>query len=324
MKLIVQIPAFNEELTIAQTINDIPKYINGINQVEILIVDDGSTDNTVDIAKQNGAHHVIRNVCNKGLAKTFAVGLDACLRLGADIIVNTDGDNQYKGNDIPKLVAPILSGDAEIVVGDRQTDQISHFSTSKKFFQRFGSFVVRSLSKTKIPDAVSGFRAYSRSAAMQVNIVSSYSYTIETIIHAGKSKMAINSVPIGTNFTSRKSRLVKSIPSFIINQLSTMVRIYTMYQPLKVFFYIGVFLLFCGLIPSIRFIYYIYIGQSTGHIQSLILSTILFIIGFQALMIAIVADVISFNRKLIEETLFRVKNLEFTSSNKTNDDAIHN
>ena len=310
MKLIVQIPCYNEEETLPQTVRDIPRQIEGIDKVEVLIIDDGSTDRTVEVAKEAGVDHIVRNICNKGLAEAFRVGMDACLRLGADIIVNTDGDNQYKGQDIPKLVAPILAEESEIVVGDRQTDEIPHFDSTKKRLQKIGSFVVRLLSGTDVPDAVSGFRAFSRDAAMQINIVSAYSYTIETIIQAGKKQLAVTSVSIGTNFKTRESRLIKSIPGFMANQLNTMARMYTMYKPLRVFFYIGCLCILGGLIPAIRYLIYYFAGQGGGHIQSLILAAILFIIGFQVLMIGLVADVISFNRKLIEETLLRVKRIE--------------
>ena len=315
MKLIVQIPCYNEETTLPQTVKDIPRQIAGIEKVEILIIDDGSTDKTVEVAKEIGVDHIVKNTCNKGLARTFLVGLDASLRLGADIIVNTDGDNQYKGQDIPKLIAPILKGEADIVIGDRQTDLIPHFSPVKKKMQKLGSLVVRILSKTDVPDAVSGFRAFSRDAAMQMNIVSAFSYTIETVIQAGKKNMAVTNVPVGTNPKTRESRLFQSIPKFIEHSLTTMVRMYTMYQPLKVFFYIGCLCILAGLIPSIRFLFYFFTGQGSGHIQSLILSAILFIIGFQVFMIGLVADVISFNRKLIEETLLRVRRIEFDHLN---------
>ena len=315
MKLIVQIPCYNEETTLPQTVKDIPRQISGIEKVEILIIDDGSTDKTVEVAKEIGVDHIVKNTCNKGLARTFLVGLDASLRLGADIIVNTDGDNQYKGQDIPKLIAPILKGEADIVIGDRQTDKIPHFSPTKKKLQKLGSLVVRILSKTDVPDAVSGFRAFSRDAAMQMNIVSAFSYTIETVIQAGKKNMAVTNVPIGTNPKTRESRLFQSIPKFIEHSLTTMVRMYTMYQPLKVFFYIGCLCILAGLIPSIRFLFYFFTGQGSGHIQSLILAAILFIIGFQVFMIGLVADVISFNRKLIEETLLRVRRMEFDQLN---------
>jgi glycosyltransferase involved in cell wall biosynthesis len=315
MKLIVQIPCYNEEKTLPQTIQDIPRQIEGIDSVEILIIDDGSTDKTADIAKNIGVDHIIQNTFNKGLAETFITGIDACLRLDADIIVNTDGDNQYKGSDIPKLVAPILAGKAEIVIGDRQTSSISHFSTLKKILQKIGSMVVRRLSGTDIPDTVSGFRAFSRNAAMQINIVSSYSYTVETIIQAGKKKLRITSVPIETNPKTRESRLVKSIPRFILSQLNTMIRMYTMYKPLRAFAYLGGCCILCGLIPSVRFLVYYFMGQGSGHIQSLILAAILFVIGFQFLILGLIGDVISFNRKLLEDTLKRVKNIEIKNLN---------
>jgi len=318
MKLIVQIPCYNEEETLPQTVRDIPRLIEGIDEVEILVIDDGSTDKTIEIAREIGVDHIVKNTCNKGLARTFLVGLDASLRLGADIIVNTDGDNQYKGQDIPKLIAPILKGQADIVIGDRQTDKIPHFSSTKKKLQKFGSFVVRILSKTDVPDAVSGFRAFSREAAMQMNVVSYFSYTIETVIQAGKKDLAVTNVPVGTNPKTRESRLFQSIPKFLEHSLTTMIRTYAMYKPLRVFFYIGCLCIIGGLIPSIRFLFYYFMGQGSGHIQSLILAAILFIIGFQVFMIGLVADVISFNRKLIEETLLRVRRMEFNQFNKNN------
>ena len=310
MKLIVQIPCYNEEETLPKTVRDIPRQIRGVDNVEILVIDDGSSDNTTDVAKDIGVDHIVKNTCNKGLARTFLIGLDASLRLGADIIVNTDGDGQYKGQDIPKLIDPILKGEADIVIGDRQTEKMPDFSVTKKKLQKYGSMVVRLLSGTDVPDAVSGFRAFSRDAAIQMNIVSPFSYTIETVIQAGKKQLAVTSVPIGTNPKTRESRLFKNIPHFIERSVTTMVRMYTMYQPLRVFFYIGCFCIFCGLIPSIRFLFYYFMGQGGGKVQSLILAAVLFLVGFQALMIGLVADVISFNRKLIEETLLRVKHIE--------------
>ncbi len=311
MKVIIQIPCFNEENTLPLTIKDIPRSIKGVDSVEILIVDDGSTDKTVEVAKELGVNHIVSNVCNKGLAYTYVTALDACLKLGADIIVNTDGDNQYKGQDIPKLIEPILKGEAELVVGDRQTDSIEHFSRSKKGLQRIGSSVVRFLSGTDIRDAVSGFRAISRKAAMRMNIVTGYSYTVESIIQAGKKGLAVTSVPIGTNGKTRESRLVKSIPKFVSMQINTMVRMYTMYQPLRVFFLIGMLFILAGMVPSIRFVYFYIYGNGSGHIQSLILASILFIVGFQILVVGLIGDVVSFNRRLIEETLLRVRKIEF-------------
>ena len=310
MKVIIQIPCFNEEKTLPLTLRDIPRTIEGVDSVEILVVDDGSTDKTVAVAKELGVHHIVRNVCNKGLAYTYITALDACLRLGADIIVNTDGDNQYNGQDIPKLIAPILRGEAELVVGDRQTDSIEHFSKAKKRLQKVGSWVVRMLSDTDISDAVSGFRAISRKAAMRMNIVTGYSYTVESIIQAGKKGLAVTSVPVGTNEKTRESRLVKSIPRFVFRQINTMLRMYTMYQPLRVFFLIGSFFILAGMIPSLRFLYFYIFETGSGHIQSLILASILFIVGFQILVLGLIGDVISFNRRLIEEALLRVRRIE--------------
>jgi glycosyltransferase involved in cell wall biosynthesis len=314
-KLFVQIPCYNEEKTLPQTVRDIPRQIDGIDEVKILVIDDGSTDRTVEVAEEIGVDYIIKNTHNIGLARTFYEGLVACLGLGAEIIVNTDGDNQYKGQDIPKLIAPILKGEAEIVIGDRETDKIPHFSPLKKRLQKIGSVVVRMLSDTDVQDPVSGFRAFSREAAMKMNVLSPFSYTIETVIQAGKKHITIKSVPIGTNPKTRESRLFKSIPKFIERSVSTMIRMYTMYQPLKVFFIIGCMCILVGLVPSIRFLIYYFMGKGSGHIQSLIFAAVFFIVGFQVLMIALVADVISFNRKLIEEILLRVRRIEFDHFN---------
>jgi glycosyltransferase involved in cell wall biosynthesis len=284
--------------------------------VEILVIDDGSTDRTQEVARELGVDHIVKNTCNKGLAQTFMIGLDACLRLGADIIVNTDGDNQYRGGDIPRLVAPILTGKADVVIGNRETHNSVHINGAKKKLHSIGSTTVRMFSGTDVPDAVSGFRAFSRQAAMQTNIVTTYSYTVETIIQAGNKRLSIGSIPIGTNPKTRKSRLFKSMPKFIMYQIGTMVRMYTMYRPLRVFVYMGSACIVAGLVPSIRFLIYYFMDQGSGHIQSLILAAVLFIVGFQILVLGLVADVISFNRRLIEETLFRIRRIEFDYLNE--------
>jgi glycosyltransferase involved in cell wall biosynthesis len=316
MKLIVQIPCLNEEHTLPQTLRDIPRQIDGIDEVEILIIDDGSTDRTIEVAHELGVDHIVTHINNKGLAAAFRNGLDACLCLGADIIVNTDGDNQYKGQDIPKLVAPILNGKAEIVVGDRQTDKIPHFDLHKKILQKFGSSIVRVLSGADLPDAVSGFRAFSRDAAMQLNILTHYSYTVETILQAGKRNIALTSVHVGTNPKTRESRLVKNIPHFVLNQFNTMARMYAMHQPLRYFFVISSIIMTIGAIPMIRFLNFYFKGQGDGHIQSLIMGSSLLMIGFQVLVVGFLGDVISFNRRLIEDTLNRVKKIEIDFSSK--------
>jgi glycosyltransferase involved in cell wall biosynthesis len=310
MKLIVQIPCFNEEETLPATFNDIPKQIDGVDVVEILIIDDGSTDKTIEVARALGVHHIVINKNNRGLARTFRTGLNECLKLGADIIVNTDGDNQYAGWDIPKLIQPILDGKADLVVGDRNTAKVAHFSPFKKFLQRLGSYVVKTLSGVQVPDAVSGFRAYSRDAALQLNIVSPFSYTIEALIQAGKKHMAVTSVPVETNAKTRPSRLFSSIPKFIERQLTTIVRMYAMYQPLKVFFFIGLTLSILGAIPIIRFLYFYFTGDGEGHLQSLVLGGVLTILGFISFLIALLADLMNFNRQLIEQTLEKVRRME--------------
>jgi glycosyltransferase involved in cell wall biosynthesis len=295
VKLIVQIPCFNEEETLPATFN---------------IIDDGSTDKTIEVAKALGVHHIVINKNNRGLARTFRTGLNECLKLGADIIVNTDGDNQYAGWDIPKLIQPILDGKADLVVGDRNTAKVAHFSPFKKFLQRLGSYVVKTLSGVQVPDAVSGFRAYSRDAALQLNIVSPFSYTIEALIQAGKKHMAVTSVPVETNAKTRESRLFSSIPKFIERQLTTIVRMYAMYQPLKVFFFIGLTLSILGAIPILRFLYFYFTGDGEGHLQSLILGGVLTTLGFISFLIALLADLINFNRQLIEQTLEKVRRME--------------
>lgn len=318
MKLIVQIPCYNEEETLPATYHDIPKEIEGVDSVEIMIIDDGSTDRTIEVAKELGVDHIIVNKNNRGLARTFRTGINACLHLGADIVVNTDGDNQYAGWDIPKLIQPILDGKADVVVGDRNTSKVAHFSPLKKLLQKVGSYVVKALSGVKVPDAVSGFRAYSRDAALQLNIVSPFSYTIEVLIQAGKKHMAVASVPVETNEKTRESRLFSSIPKFIERQLTTIVRMYAMYQPLRVFFFIGLILSIIGIIPIIRFLYFYFTGDGSGHIQSLILGGTFTILGFISFLIALVADLINFNRHLIEQTLEKVRRIELEQSKDKN------
>lgn len=319
MKLIVQIPCLNESETLPQTIADIPRAIPGIDEIEVLVIDDGSTDDTVEVARRNGVHHIVRNTRTLGLARSFRRGLDACLRAGADIIVNTDGDNQYAGADIPKLVAPILAGTADIVVGDRQTSRLAAFSPGKRFLQWVGSGVVQRLAGAVVPDTVSGFRAISRDAALRLNIVSSFSYTTEMVIQAGKKRLAMVSVPIRTNPHTRSSRLAQSIPHFVARSTSTMVRTYAMYQPLRVFFYIGTVLFLIGVVPVIRFLYYFVAGSGAGHVQSLVIGGAFLIMGFVAYMIGLVADLIAVNRQLLETALERIRRLELVHEHRPPD-----
>ncbi len=310
MKLIIQIPCFNEAETLPITLADLPKQIDGIDTIEILIVDDGSSDGTAEVARQHGAHHIVRVTKNKGLANGFMAGLDAALRLGADIIVNTDADNQYCGDDIRQLVQPIVRGEAELVVGDRNTESIVHFSWTKKRLQSLGSWVVRQVSDTAIPDATSGFRALSREAALQMNVVSRFTYTLETIIQAGKKNLAIAHVNVRTNEKTRESRLFKGNWNYVKRSMATIARIYSMYEPLKMFSYIGAVVFGIGFLIGLRFIYFYITSGGMGHIQSLILAAVLLIVGFQVFIIGLLADLIGFNRRLIENTLYRVRKLD--------------
>ena len=307
MKLIVQIPCFDEETTLPETLRDIPRHISGVDQIEILVIDDGSTDQTSQVARECGVEHVVRFKVNQGLARGFMVGLQTALHLGADIIVNTDADNQYSGGDIPKLIQPILEGRADVVIGDREVESIRHFSTTKKFLQRVGSWVVRVASGTRIPDAPSGFRAFSREAALRTNIVSGYTYTLETIIQAGHNRLAIAHVPVRTNPKTRESRLISNIWRYIWISASTIIRTYAMYQPLRFFSTIGVIIFTIGLIISARYIYYMSIGEGAGHIQSLILAAVLMMLGFQTIVIGLISDLIAANRRLSEEIVYRLR-----------------
>ncbi|MCH8125455.1 glycosyltransferase [candidate division KSB1 bacterium] len=311
MKLIIQIPCFNEEKSLPKTFEDLPRHIFGIDEIEVLVIDDGSTDRTIDVAKELGVNHIVKLTNNKGLAEAFMAGLDASTKLGADIIVNTDGDNQYCGESIKNLTKPIIDGEADMVIGDRQVDTIDHFSYTKKKLQKIGSWVVRRFSNTTIPDVTSGFRAYSRDAALRLNVISRFSYTLETIIQAGRKNIATSSVSVKTNGKLRESRLFKSIPSYIKRSVGTMLRIYTMYEPLRVFTFAGMLLFSVGFFISVRFLYYyFFVDGGSGHIQSLILSAVLMLLGFQFGVVGIVADLISGHRQLTEDTLYRVKKLE--------------
>ena len=307
MKLIIQIPCYNEAETLELAYNDLPRQIEGIDTIEYLIINDGSQDNTVQRARELGFHHIVSFKRNKGLARGFMAGLDACLHLGADIIVNTDADNQYCGADIEKLVRPILEQKADIVIGERPIDQTEHFSWKKKKFQHLGSWVVRVASQTDIPDAPSGFRAYSRDAALRLNVVNEYTYTLETIIQAGHNKIAMTSVPIHTNPETRPSRLFSSMWRDMKRSSSVITRSFLMYRPLKFFSTIGIVLLLLGLILGVRFLVYFCIGDGDGHIQSLILTAVLLMTGFQTISIGFLSDVIAANRKILEDVQYRVR-----------------
>lgn len=309
MKLIIQIPCYNEVESLPLTLAQLPRQVPGFDQVEWLIVDDGSSDGTADIARRNGVDHVVRHTNNRGLARSFMTGLDACLKRGADVIVNTDADNQYCADDIPKLVAPILRGEADIVVGERPIDDIEHFSALKKVLQRFGSWVVRLASRTNIPDAPCGFRAISRQAAREVNVFNNYTYTLETIIQAGRKSMAITSVPIRVNKDLRPSRLIESIPSYIARSIGIVVRIFLVYRPFRFFASIGVVLFGAGFLIGLRFFYFWLDGHGDGHVQSLILAAVLLVMGFQTVLVAFLADLHAANRSLSEKLLVELAEL---------------
>lgn len=312
MKLIIQIPCFNEAETLEVTLNDLPKHIDGIDEIEYLIIDDGSHDNTAEVAKKWGVHYVVRFRRNKGLAKGFMAGLDACLKNGADIIVNTDADNQYCGADIETLVRPILDKKAHIVIGERPIDDTEHFTPLKKKLQHFGSWVVRKASKTTIPDAPSGFRAYSREAAMRINVINDYTYTLETIVQSGREKMAVMSVPIRTNPELRESRLFHSMWGYIKKSMLTIVRTYLMYRPLYFFFMLGSILALVGVGFFVRYFVFFCSGEGGGHLQSLILASTLLIVGFQTIVVGLLGDVISANRKILQDVQYHVRKMDYS------------
>lgn len=314
MKLFVQIPCYNEAETIGQVIAGIPREVEGIDSVSIVVIDDGSNDSTGKIAKDDGADFVITNIRNQGLARTFRKGLDFCLSYGADIIVNLDGDNQYKGEEIPLLIAPILKKQADMVIGDRQTDSISHFSPLKKFLQRLGSATIRKLSKTDIVDTTSGFRAFSRDVAMKMTILSNYTYTIESILQINTKGFSCKQVKINTNPKTRESRLMSGIWSYLVFSIATIIRIFTMYNPLKVFISVGIGSASIGLIIGLRFVYFYFTEGGAGHIQSLLFSAILIIVGATIALVGLLADLIQFNRRVSEDILERVKKLELKSN----------
>jgi glycosyltransferase involved in cell wall biosynthesis len=310
MKLIIQIPCLNEAETLATALAELPRTVEGFDVVEWLIIDDGSTDNTAEVARQHGVDHVVRHPVNRGLAVGFMTGIEACLRLGADVIVNTDADNQYCGADIPKLTAPILAQQADIVVGARPIDSTEHFSWIKKKLQRLGSWAVRMASSTDVADAPSGFRAISREAAMRLNVFSAYTYTLETIIQAGQSNLRITSVPIRTNGDLRPSRLVKSIPSYVKRSLLTIFRVFLIYRPLTLFFYTGSFFMLVGLAAGMRFLVYFLANDGEGHIQSVVLASLCVTLGMLLYMMGLIADLISTNRKLLEKANLRLQHIE--------------
>ena len=310
MKLIIQIPCYNEAESLPETLIALPRKIEGIDTIEYLVIDDGSGDDTSGVAARFGVHHIVRHRTNRGLAAAFKTGLNKALAEGADIIVNTDADNQYDARDIETIVAPVLAGEADICIGDRQVANNQHFGKFKRKLQVFGSHVVQRLSRITVTDAVSGFRAFSRSAAQRIHIVSRFSYTTEMLIQAGRNRLSVKSVPVRTNSVERPSRLFKSVPQFIMNQGITILRAYAMYNPLRVFVLAGGGLALLGSLPILRFIYFYAIGQGAGHVQSVVLGGTLLTLGTVAMMLGLIADLIGRNRQLLEQALERVRVLE--------------
>lgn len=316
MKLIIQIPCHNEAQVITNTIKSLPKSLDGFDAIEYLVIDDGSNDGTGNIALAAGAHHLVSLPGHMGLAAAFTSGLDACIKYGADVIVNTDADNQYHAEDICLLVNPIINGRAQIVVGDRGVATLQNFSPIKRLLQRMGSWVVSQISGMDIPDATSGFRALTREAALRTLVLNDYSYTLETLIQAGARKMPVEYVKIRTNPQTRPSRLIRSIPHYLANSSATIVRSYTMYRPLRVFTLLGGLFILGGLGLAGRFLYYYILGQGGGHLQSVVLSAVLLIVGFQVILIGLLADLIGFNRKILEELLYRIKYVDLNTKGK--------
>lgn len=318
MKLIIQIPCYNEAKTLEIALNDLPKHIDGIDIIEYLIINDGSKDNTIEVARNWGVNYVVDLKRNKGLAKGFMAGLDACLRNGADIIVNTDADNQYVADDIEKLVRPIIEGKTDIVIGERPIDKTEHFSPIKKKLQHFGSYVVRKASNSDIPDAPSGFRAYSREAAMRINVTNEYTYTLETIVQAGRNKIPQTSVPIRTNGELRPSRLFNSMMGYVKKSMFTILKAFMMYKPLRFFTWLALIPGMIGFGIGVRYIIFMCMGQGGGHIQSLILASTLMLLGFSTYIMGLQADLIASNRKLLEDIQYHVRKLDYDKDSEKN------
>jgi glycosyltransferase involved in cell wall biosynthesis len=316
MKLIIQIPCYNEENSLPATLRELPRGIRGIDEIEVLVIDDGSDDRTVEMARQAGVSHIVSLGKHQGLAVAFRSGLDACLWRGADLIVNTDGDNQYAGGDIETLVAPILSGQADLVVGVRDIESISYFSPLKKRLQRIGSWVVRQAAGSPIEDTTSGFRAFNREAALRINVFSGFSYTLETLIQAGQGPLRIATVPVRVNAKMRESRLAGSIRKYIARSAATIFRVYATYNPMRVFFWAGAVSFSLGCLISLRYLYLYWTASASGHVQSLILSAILMILGFQLFVVGVVSELISVNRRLNEEVLYRLRRLELNQASR--------
>lgn len=311
MKLIIQIPCYNEAETLEIALNDLPKHIDGIDEIEYLIINDGSKDNTVEVARKWGVNYIVNFRRNKGLAHGFMAGIDACLRNGADIIVNTDADNQYVADDIEKIVRPILEEKTDIVIGERPIDQTEHFSPIKKKLQHLGSYVVRKASNSDIPDAPSGFRAFSREAALRLNVTNEYTYTLETIVQAGRNKIAQTSVPIRTNGELRPSRLFNSMMGYVKKSMVTILRAYLMYSPLKTFTIMAIIPTLIGLGIDIRYLVYMCMGEGAGHMQSLILGSTLIMMGFMTFVMGLMADLIAKNRKILEDVQYHVRKVDY-------------